>query len=419
MHAFVRELFPICRSLTGEGVRTTLTAIAKHLPGLTVHSVPSGTRAFDWTVPDEWNISGGMLTSPDGSKVADFRDHNLHVVGYSEPVDRVLPLDELQSHLYSLPEQPELIPYITSYYSRRWGFCLPHARRQQLIPGDYHAVITSTLAPGMLNYGELIIPGSSTQEVLLSTYVCHPSMANNELSGPAVTTWLAKWIRSAQRRYTYRIIFIPETIGSIVYLSRNLDVMKSRTAAGFNVSCVGDERCYSFLPSRTGNTLSDRVALRVLDSIDPAFVRYSFLDRGSDERQYCAPGVDLPIACLMRSKYGCYPEYHTSGDDLTLVTPRGLEGAYLALRQCLEMIEANRVYRATVLCEPQLGKRGLYPTISTKESGAQVATMMNLLAYCDGRADLIEISDAIGATVAQCSRIAQQLVEHQLLESIE
>jgi aminopeptidase-like protein len=417
MHAFASALFPICRSITGAGVRATLSAISEQLPGLVIHSVPSGTKSFDWTVPEEWNISGAQLTGPGGAKIVDFADHNLHVVGYSEPVDRALTLDELQPHLYSLPDQPELIPYVTSYYQRRWGFCLTHAQRQNLVPGEYRAVIRSTLAPGCLNYGELIIPGSSDKEVFLSTYVCHPSMANNELSGPAVTTWLAKWVRSAPRRYTYRIVFIPETIGSIVYLSRNLAAMKASIIAGFNISCVGDERCYSFLPSRNGNTLSDRVAIRVLEAIDPGYIRYSFLDRGSDERQYCAPGVDLPVSSLMRSKYGEYPEYHTSGDDLKLVTPRGLEGAYLALQQCLELIESNRVYRATVLCEPQLGKRGLYPTISTKASNTRVQTMMNLLAYCDGSMDLLEVARTIAATPLECAEIAAELVRHGLLQS--
>ena len=417
MHAFVSSLFPICRSITGAGVRATLSAIAEQLPGLVIHSVPSGTRSFDWTVPDEWNISAARLTGPDGQKIVDFADHNLHVLGYSEPIDCVLSLEELQPHLYSLPDQPELIPYVTSYYQRRWGFCLTHAQRQMLQPGEYRALIRSTLAPGCLNYGELIVPGATEREVFLSTYVCHPSMANNELSGPAVTAWLAKWVRSAPRRYTYRIIFIPETIGSIVYLSRNLASMKANIIAGFNISCVGDERCYSFLPSRDGNTLSDRVAMHVLEATDPGYIRYSFLDRGSDERQYCAPGVDLPISSLMRSKYGEYPEYHTSGDDLKLVTPQGLEGAYLALRQCLELIESNRVYRASVLCEPQLGKRGLYPTISTKSSTARVQNMMNLLAYCDGRADLLEIARIIGASPLECADIAEELARHGLLES--
>jgi aminopeptidase-like protein len=418
MHAFVSALFPICRSITGAGIRETLAAVGEQLPGLVVHSVPSGTKAFDWTVPDEWNISSARLTGPGGEKIADFADHNLHVLGYSEPVDRVLSLGELQPHLYSLPDQPELIPYVTSYYRRYWGFCLTHAQRQRLVPGDYHAVVRASLAPGQLNYGELIIPGASKQEVFLSTYVCHPSMANNELSGPTVTTWLAKWVRSAPRRYTYRIIFIPETIGSVVYLSRNLAAMKANVIAGFNISCVGDERCYSFLPSRGGNALSDRVALLVLEAIDPSFVRYSFLDRGSDERQYCAPGIDLPVSSVMRSKYGAYPEYHTSGDDLTLVTPAGLEGSYIALRQCLELIEANRLYRASVLCEPQLGKRGLYPTISTKSSSAKVQTMMNLLAYCDGRTDLLEVAKTIGATPLECAAIAEELARQQLLEAI-
>ena len=418
MHAFATRLFPICRSLTGAGVRETLAVIGAELPGLVVHEVPSRTQAFDWTVPDEWNIRGARLTGPDGAKVADFADHNLHVLGYSEPVDRVLSLAELQEHLYSLPDQPDLIPYVTSYYKRHWGFCLAHEQRQSLPEGDYHAVIDSTLAPGHLTYAELVIPGSSAQEVFISTYVCHPSMANNELSGPSVAAWLAKWVRGQPRRFTYRFVFIPETIGSIVYLSRNLDRLKKHVVAGFNLTCVGDERCYSYLPSRAGDTLSDRVALSVLQGIDPDFIRYTFRDRGSDERQYCAPGVDLPIASVMRSKYGAYPEYHTSGDDLALITPRGLEGAYDALCQCLTLIEANHVYRNTVLCEPQLGKRGLYPMISTKATGAQVQAIKDLLAYCDGSEDLIAVAARIQVPAIDCVALAQTLARHGLLEVV-
>jgi len=243
-------------------------------------------------------------------------------------------------------------------------------------------------------------------------------MANNELSGPAVTTWLVKWLMERKRRLTYRIVFIPETIGSIVYLSRHLEAMRRNVIAGFNISCVGDDRCFSFLPSRSGNTLSDRVARHVLERRAPEYKHYSYLDRGSDERQYCAPGVDLPICSVMRSKYGCYPEYHTSADDLTLVTPTGLQGAYMVLKNCLEILEANRVWRASVLCEPQLGKRGLYPTTSTRESTVSVQTMMDLLAYVDGKLDLLNIAEVIKADPLACAAIALELAGHGLLEDV-
>jgi aminopeptidase-like protein len=419
MYRFVADLFPICRSLTGDGVRQTLAAIRQKLPQLAIHEVPSGTRAFDWTVPDEWNIRGAKLLGPAGETIVDFRNHNLHVVGYSVPVDVELSLDELQPHLYSSPEQPEAIPYITSYYKRHWGFCLPHRLRETLKPGRYRAVIDSTLAPGHLTYGDLVLPGESAEEILLSTYVCHPSMANNELSGPAVTTWLARWLAGAKRSYTYRIVFIPETIGSITYLSRNLPHMKQATVAGFNISCVGDDRCYSYLPSRLGGTLADRAAQHVLRHIAPDFVRYTYLDRGSDERQYCSPGVDLPVCCVMRSKYGTYPEYHTSLDNLDLVSPAGLQGAYDVLRRCVECLEINETLKTTVLCEPQLGRRGLYPTVSTRESGKLVARMMHVLAYSDGAHDLLAIADRIDAPLWELKETVDQLKSHGVLVPAE
>ncbi len=417
MHALAAELFPICRSITGDGIRQTLKMIGGHLPGLMLHEVPSGTQVLDWVVPDEWNIRSAKLVGPDGEIVADFASNNLHVVGYSEPVDLELTLDELQPHLHSLPDQPAAIPYVTSYYRRYWGFCLADELRRQLKPGTYRATIDSTLAPGHLTYGELLIPGETEEEIFISTYACHPSMANNELSGPVVTTWLAKWLQSAPRRFSYRIVIGPETIGSITYLSRNLAAMKARTVAGFNVSCIGDDRVYSFLPSRAGDTLADRVAKHVLHHTDPAFTCYSFLDRGSDERQYCAPGADLPVASVMRSKYGAYPEYHTSLDDLSLVTPRGLAGGYLALRRCLEILEANRTWRVTVVGEPQLGQRGLYPTISTVGSTASVRTMMDLLAFADGSRDLLDIAEVIGVPAWELPPLCTRLAGHGLLEA--
>ena len=332
MHSLARRLWPINRSLTGEGVRETLQILKEHMPALEMFEVPSGTQVFDWSVPKEWRVKGAWVRTPDGRKICDFASNNLHLLGYSVPLHKEIEWSELDSHFYSLPAQPTAIPYVTSYYSQRWGFCLPHEIRKTLPrQGLYEVFIDSELFDGSLTYAELILPGETDREVFISTYVCHPSMANNELSGPVVTTHIAKWLSMLpKRRYTYRLIFVPETIGSITYLSRNVGHLKSRVDAGFNVTCIGDNRKYSYLPSRSGNTLSDRVAQHVLKWIDPNYVRYKWADRGSDERQYCAPGVDLPIASIMRTKYGEYLEYHTSLDNLNdVVTEAGLRSSTL------------------------------------------------------------------------------------------
>ncbi|RJG49014.1 DUF4910 domain-containing protein [Motilimonas pumila] len=417
MHQLATELFPICRSLTGQGVRTTLNLLTQHVIGLQVHEVASGTPAFDWVIPPEWNIHDAYVIDPSGQKIIDFKKHNLHVMGYSEPVDCTLEYSQLVSHLYSLPEQPSAIPYITSYYQRRWGFCITHEQLQALPLGQYKVKIDSSLTDGHMTYGELFIAGETEDEILLSTYICHPSMANNELSGPVVATFLAKWLQQCPtRRYSYRIVFLPETIGSIYYLSKHLEQLQKNVKAGFVLTCLGDERTYSYLPSRLGSTLADRVATHVLKHLVSAFDSYRFLDRGSDERQYCAPGVDLPVCSVMRSKYAEYPEYHTSLDDLSLVTPAGLEGGYDVLQACLKLLEHNAFYKVTVKCEPQMGKRGLYPTISTKDSTAQVANMMNFLAYADGTKDLIEIADIIEVYAGDLYDIAIVLEREGLLK---
>ena len=420
MHSWAKDLFPINRSLTGNGVRATLAYLSRIVPSMTVHEVPSGTQAFDWTVPDEWNIRGAYIEDQHGNRIVDFARNNLHVVGYSIPVDEWMPLAELQPHLHSLPDQPGAIPYVTSYYVRRWGFCLPHAQRESLADGNYHVVIDSTLAPGALTYGEVLIPGREESEIFLSTYICHPSMANNELSGPVVTTALARWVSSLpERRFSYRIVFIPETIGAIVYISRHLDEMRKRIVAGYVVTCVGDDRTYSLLHSRDGNTVADRAAKMVLRRHAPELIEYSYLDRGSDERQYCSPGVDLPVASIMRTRYNSYAEYHTSLDDLNLVTASGLQGGFDALRKTIELIEANYVYQVTTPCEPQLGKRGLYPTLSTRGAGFAVRAMTNVLAYADGTRDLIALADHIDISADEAVETARKLAAAGLLKIVD
>lgn len=420
MHELCQELFPICRSITGDGFRQSLEILRRHIPKLRKCEVPTGTRCFDWEVPREWNIKDAYIIDPSGKKICDFKNSNLHVMGYSVPVNQVVTLNELQQHLHSLPEQPNAIPYVTSYYKERWGFCINQKERELLTPGEYRVFIDSELKSGSLTYGELVIPGDSKKEIFISTYLCHPSMANNELSGPVVTTFLAKWLCSLKKRkYTYRIALIPETIGAITYLSRNHKKMKRDVIAGFNVTCIGDERAYSYLPSRHGKTLSDKVALHVLKHMQPDFVSYSFLDRGSDERQYCSPGIDLPVCSIMRTKYGCYPEYHTSLDDLSLVTPSGLLGGYEVLRKAITCLEVNEIVSPAVLCEPQLGKRGLYPTISTKNSGNQVRDMMNFLAYCDGSLNSLQIAEKINVPLWKLIDTIEKLKKEGVLEVIE
>lgn len=420
MHELCRELFPICRSITGDGFRQSLAILQKHVPDMRAVEVPTGTKCFDWEVPKEWNIKDAYIITPNGNKICDFKKSNLHVVGYSTPINQVITLDELQEHLYSLPEQPDAIPYITSYYKERWGFCITQKEREQLTPGEYQVFIDSELKNGALTYGELIIPGDSEKEIFISSYLCHPSMANNELSGPVVSTFLAKWITKIEnRKYTYRIIIIPETIGSITYLSRNYQSLQRNIVAGFNVTCIGDDRAYSYLPSRQTNTASDKAALHVLKHMQPEFVSYSFLDRGSDERQYCSPGIDLPVCSIMRTKYGCYPEYHTSLDDLSLVTPTGLFGGYEVLAKVIECLEMDELLSSTVLCEPQLGKRGLYPTISTKSSGSQVRDMMNFLAYCDGSSSNLEIAEKINTPLWELKETIEKLKDEGVLKTVE
>lgn len=412
------KLWPINRSITGEGVRETLNIISELLPSLKIYSVPSKTKVFDWVVPKEWFVREAYIITPEGKKICDFSKNNLHLIGYSIPFQGKISFEELKKHLYTLPDQPSAIPYVTSYYEERWGFCLSQEQYNTLSNGTYEVVIDSNLFDGELNYGELIIKGKSDKEIFLSTYICHPSMANNELSGPTVVTYLSKWLDEIEMpEYSYRIVFIPETIGSITYISRNYKDMKNKIIAGFNVSCVGDNRAYSYIPSRNGNTLSDKIAKHVLKWTDKNFIKYSWLDRGSDERQYCSPGIDLPVVSILRTKYGKYPEYHTSLDNLkNVVTPEGLNGGYWAIRRAIEAIEKNKKYNVTVMCEPKMDKRNLYPTISKKETNKNIKLMMNFISLCDGATYLIDIAENLNVPIWNLYDIIDKLNEFKLIK---
>lgn len=420
IYDLAKKLWPIPRSLTGNGVRETLAVLKELVPQLQIHEVPSHTKCFDWEVPLEWNIRDAYIVTPEGKKICQFKENNLHVLGYSIPVNQEIELSKLQEHLFSYPELSDAVPYVTSYYKPRWGFCISEKQRKELMPGNYKVFIDSDLKDGFLTYADLVICGETKEEVLLSTYICHPSMANNELSGPCVSIYLAKWLLSLPKlKKTYRFVFIPETIGSVLYISKHLDHLRENVKAGFIINCIGDDRCYSFMPSRAGDTISDRVGKAVMSHKDPNFKSYSFLERGSDERQYCYPGVDLPIASLMRSKYAEYPEYHTSLDNLDLISPKGLAGGFELFKDCLEIIDSNRTLKNTKLCEPQLGKRGLYPNTSTRDVGLTALDIVNVLAYCDGKLDLFEVSQVVKIPYAQVNEIARRLEAHSLLVNVE
>lgn len=419
MYTWMVDLFPFHRSLTGEGVRKTLGYIKKIIPSLSIHDVPTGTKAFDWEVPDEWNIRDAYVLDSEGNKVIDYRKSNLHVVSYSEPVNKTIDLDELNNHLHSLPEMPNAIPYVTSYYHKTWGFCISHNERQKLVQDDYHVVIDSDLKPGVLNFGELYIKGRTKEEILLSTYICHPSLANNELSGPVVTTALARWLQMVNDlKYSYRVLYLPERIGSIIYISKNIDFLKKYTKAGFQITCIGDDRSYSYLPSRQGDTISDRVACHVLKHLTSNFKKYSFLDAGSDEQQYCSPGVDLPVASIMRSKYGEYPEYHTSLDDLSLVSSKGLKGGFRALKYAIGCLESNDLPIPSQLCQPQLGKRNLYPSISSNKANLDARHAINYFSYVDGSNTLLDIAEIINVPFWELYKIHDKFVKAGVVQKL-
>ncbi|MBH0208085.1 MAG: DUF4910 domain-containing protein, partial [Nitrospira sp.] len=356
--SLMKELYPICRSITGEGVRETLRIIQKRIP-LEMREVPSGTKVFDWTVPLEWNVSDAYVMDRAGKRVIDFQSHNLHLMSYSVPVRKKMSLEELRPHLFSLPAHPGWIPYRTSYYKENWGFCLRHADVERLSDEEYDVVIDSTLQAGFLTYGEAYLPGEVSEEVLVSCHVCHPSLCNDNLSGIAVAVKLAETMAARARRYSYRFLFIPGTIGSIAWLAQNEQTV-SRIRHGLVVTGVGDAGNVTYKKSRQGNAEIDRAMTHVLRHAGEAHSIIDFFPYGYDERQYCSPGFNLPVGCFMRTPHGQYPEYHSSADNLDLIRPESLSGSYEHCLKVFELLEGNRVYvNQSPKCEPQLGRRGL------------------------------------------------------------
>ncbi len=416
MYALIEKLFPYCRSLTGEGVRQTLRDIKEIIPEFQIHEVPTGTQVQDWTIPKEWNISDGWIKNSKGKKIIDFKENNLHIMGYSTPIHKKVNLKELKEITYTMPDQPDLIPYITSYYKERFGFCMSQNQLDSLKEDEYEIFIDSTLKEGSLTYADLVIKGETDEEIMFTSYICHPSMANNELSGPALIVELIKYLKQRKNRYTYRFVLNPETIGSITYITKNIEHLKLKLKAGFVLTCEGDCGDFTYLASRYGNTLADKVAKCILSTEQPRYNSCSFLDRGSDERQYCSPGVDLPVCSVMRTKYGIYPQYHTSGDNLDLVSYSSLAETYDIYLKIINALEENNYYKIKCLCEPQLGKRGLYPTISTKTSSKIVENMMNVLTYLDGKNDLFDISEITKVKISEVINIVKKLKDAELIE---
>ncbi|HEC1759044.1 TPA: DUF4910 domain-containing protein [Campylobacter lari] len=420
MYELVCELFPICRSITGAGFRQSLKILDEAMGGgiLKIHSIASGSKVFDWEVPAEWEINNAYIITPNGEKICDFKQNNLHVLNYSTGIDTELDLASLQEHLYSIEEMPDAIPYVTSYYKRRWGFCIKHEDRVKLKEGKYKVFIDAKhYENGVLNYADLLIPSTqeTKDEILISTYLCHPSMANNELSGPVVATFLAKWLLELkERKYNYRFVFVPETIGSIVYLSKHLKYLQKHIKAGFVLSCIGDDNAYSLIHTPSENTLADKVALHTLKDKNN-FKEFSFLDRGSDERQYCSPLVNLPVVCVCRTRFGDYKEYHTSKDDLNFISEEGLQGGLKAMQEIIMNLEVNEIYQNTVFCEPNLGKRDLYIDHCKREG--RVENILSFLAYCDGKNDVLDIASKLSIQAYELKDLIEKLKFHKLIQS--
>jgi aminopeptidase-like protein len=417
LHRFAAELYPICRSITGDGIRQTLSRIGERVP-LKIHEVPSGTAVFDWTVPKEWNIQDAYIKTPDGKRIADFQVCNLHVLNYSVPVCAKMPLRELKPHLFTIPEKPDWIPYRTSYYKEDWGFCLSHNQMLALKDGEYEICIDSTLEDGHLTYGEGYFPGRLNDEVLISCHACHPSLANDNLSGITVATFLARLLSGQDRRYSYRFVFIPGTIGAITWLARNQDAA-ARVRHGLVLTGIGDKGRFHYKKSRRGNAEIDRAMAHVLAHYSGSHEVLDFSPYGYDERQYCSPGFNLPVGCLMRSVWGSFPEYHTSADNLDFIDPLKLAESLRVCAAVVDALEQNRRYcNLKPYGEPQLGRRNLYRSVGGESIGAEINARLWVLNLSDGEHSLLDIAERSGLQFAAISDAADLLLQNGLLSVV-
>jgi len=420
MYAFIAALYPICRSITGNGVRATLEQVKQYIP-LSVHEVPSGTPVFDWTVPKEWNITDAYIKNADGEKIVDFQHCNLHVVNYSVPVKQKLSLAELKPHLFTIPQHPQWIPYRTSYYNETWGFCLSHQQFLQLHEDEYEVCIESSLTNGNLTYGEYLLQGETDEEVLITCHVCHPSLCNDNLSGIAVATMLARALGQQQRRYSYRFLFLPGTIGALTWLASH-EAQVDRIKHGFVLAGVGDKGHLSYKRSRQGTAAIDRVFAHVLSRSGNAYEIIDFSPYGYDERQFCSPGFNLPVGCFMRTPFDRYPEYHTSADNLTFVDPQSLADSLATCFQVCSVLEDNLTYMSlNPKGEPQLGKRGLYRPIggTPPPDGVDGLVLLWVLNLSDGQHSLLDIAERAKCNFADVNEATKLLVKHGLLQQCE
>jgi aminopeptidase-like protein len=417
-YALIERLYPFCRSITGNGVRRSLRLLRETIP-LALREVVSHTQAFDWTVPDEWNIRDAYIMNETGERLVDFRKSNLHVLNYSTPINRMMSLAELRPHLFTIPEAPDWIPYRTSYYQKNWGFCLTQRQLDKLEEGEYHVYIDSSLHPGHLTYGEFRIQGETDDEVLISCHCCHPSLCNDNLSGIAVAARLAALLNGLSLRYSYRFLWIPGTIGSITWLALNEEILP-RIKHGLVLSCVGDSGKFTYKRSRRGNAEIDRAVEYELIQNGRGFEVLNFAPDGYDERQYCSPGINLPVGCFMRTPNGCYPEYHTSADDLSLVSPSAMGESLAQLLGVIQILEQNRRYvNLNSKCEPQLGRRGLYRQIGGMHDPNGVENAMFwVLNFSDGEHDLLDIAVRSGIEFQGIGTAAELLREAGLLKLV-